>query len=182
MDYAQNTPPGPNAPDVKLGQFQLGIKNFIGSSNHPRKVHEDPPGSGTFVDANGTKVKNPSAIKGGFTVENAMDGCMTDPVEIRKRCLELRKRGFGLIIFAFPAGPGGGMPSSAAIKSFWDTVATYNYALNSVKPPVATFAATPSSDPSFNASSPSDNTTKPSVISVPRQVPHTKDSIDRLKV
>jgi hypothetical protein len=182
MDYAQTTPSGTNAPDVKLGQFQLGIKNFIGSSNHPRKVHEDPPGSNVFVDANGTKIKNNSSIKGGFSIENCFDACMTDPVEIRKRCLELRQRGFGLVIFAFPAALDGGMPSAAQIKSFWDNVASYNYALNSTTMPAATFAASPSSDPDFHPASPADNTTKPSVISVPRQVPHTKDSIDRLKV
>jgi hypothetical protein len=63
------------------------------------------------------------------------------------------------------------MPSAAQIKLFWNNVAIHNFALNSIKMPASGFAGNPSSDPGFHPSSPADNTTRPSVISMPRQVP-----------
>ncbi len=124
-------------------QFQLGIKTFEGVSNRPT--------SDKFVN---------------------IDGIMDDETEVRRRCIELRKRGVGLIIFAFPRND----PTR-----FWKKVKTYNYALNSIKPVSEDFATNPGSDKNFNPSDAAQNTLKPSIKSQPLQVPHDEMSLKRLK-
>ena len=95
---------------------------------------------------------------------------MTDPSDVRVRCRELRKRGLGLILFAFP--------QSLA------NVASYNYALNSVNavPTAWDTAPTTASDPKFRENGNNwDNTVLPGVLGTPAQQPHTINTLARLK-
>jgi hypothetical protein len=69
----------------------------------------------------------PGPTNTGDDKDHNLDGVMTDPTWIRRRCGELHNRGVGLCIFAFGVDPG-----------FWTNVATYDAALNpkASKPPV----------------------------------------------
>jgi hypothetical protein len=146
MDYAKSKA-------VPEEQFQLGIKTFPGAANTPKP----------FTKADGT------LAWGG------QDGCMTDERDIRRRCRELRRRGYGLILFAFP---------EKETKSFWDKVKTYNFALNADHDVPEAFDDKPTqaSDPEFQKNgNPWDGTIVPAKRTVPRQQPHTLNTMDRLK-
>lgn len=141
MDFAATT-------GVPAEQFQLGIKTFLGGANKPTLV-EGPPGTFSW---------------------SGQDGCMTDPIEVRKRCRELRKRGYGLILFAFPQD--------------WNNVASYNFVLNANHsvPPAFDTTPTSASDPEFKKNGNAwDGTILPGALGVPKQAPHTLNTVDRLK-
>jgi hypothetical protein len=141
MDFAAKT-------GVPPEQFQLGVKTFLGDANKPKLV-EGPPGKFSW---------------------SGQDGCMTDPSELRRRCRELRKRGYGLILFAFPQN--------------WGNVASYNFVLNANHSVPTAFDDKPSSasDPEFQKTGNAwDGTIPPATLGVPRQQPHTLNTLDRLK-
>ena len=144
VDYAlsENDSAGIGA-NLRPGQFQLGIKTFKGGSNNPD--------SSNFIN---------------------LDGVMDDNAEVRSRCLELRKRGVGLIIFAFPENPS---------PTFWTRVKECNFALNAIKEPDPGFVDNPSAESTFKPASPSANTILPAQVSRPDQAPHTESSLQRMK-
>lgn len=148
MDFAAKT-------GVPPEQFQLGIKTFLGDGNKPRLI-EKPPGTFSWA---------------------GHDGCMIEPSEIRRRCRELRKRAYGLILFAFPQ-------DSVNLPHYWGNVASYNFVLNANHSVPTAFDDKPSSasDPEFRKSGNAwDGTILPATLGVPRQEPHTLNTLDRLK-
>ena len=94
----------------------------------------------------------------------AFDGYINDPAELRARAREMRDRKTGIILFGLHTA---------------SDVARINFVLNTTTgAPTANDAA--GDYPDFDPAKPSNNTAKPSALTVPRQFPHTKESIDRL--
>jgi hypothetical protein len=169
MDYAVASPAGPDHPAVAIEQFQLGVKIFPGGSNSPDAIDA----SGNVTDGKKTPVDHFRIILNGKT-----GGWLDSDVEILTRCREIRRRGMGLIVFAMQV---------TDFDNFFRRVAKWNWMLNAqVEPPAGwennpTVAGSASgSDPKFDPNSPFDNTVLPGTISVPRQIPHTAESVARL--
>jgi hypothetical protein len=181
VDYALTAPASPgasNAPDVKRSQFQLGFKKFIGPNNKPKKAFKKDA-AGNTLDKDGNPTKDPTQfVFDHWEVAGVSDGYLTDPAEIRGRCRMLRTKGVGLILFAMSTSA-----NPAEVNNFWAEVASYNWVLNKAKglPPLG-FDKNPTSkgDPDYDPNKPSVGTNKPAVLSTPRQMPHTKESLQRM--
>ncbi len=100
--------------------------------------------------------------------------------EIQTRCKLLRRRGVGLVLFAYPTTikltTGAKLPNASAIaRSFWSKVQRYNFVLNG---PVDA-----NGDPDFGKFDPKDpakHTIMPGLTTTPDQVPLGKAGVARL--
>lgn len=180
--YALTVSPTPgqaNAPGVLTGQFQVGIKNFPGSSNVPLKVFKTNS-SGQKVDASGNPTTDPAKfVFDHWETAGRIGGYLSSAADIRRRCREMRTAGVGLILFAMTSSS-----NQADIDLFWRNVATYNWVLNkSGGPPPAAFDTDPTSkgDPDYDPSNPSAGTNLPAIQSQPRQWPLTAAAQKRME-